>query len=146
VAVARDEQSGVSGFVWRVPARLRIDAAAVILAIAAIVAGFTVAAVRFSDPPPTRFDHATWTKHPELRRFMLDDLLTSRICLGTPAARVVTLLGKPDYTLPGFDEPATYVYEMGTPDPLSIDFRVTRDSEVVYSVLPPFWPTKGCWS
>jgi hypothetical protein len=77
---------------------------------------------------------------------MLNDLLTSRICLGTPAARVVTLLGKPEYTLPGFGQPATYVYEVGTPDPLSIDFRVTRHGKVVYSVLPPFWPPKGCWS
>jgi hypothetical protein len=146
VDVARDEHSGVSGFVWKVPARLRIDAAIVVLAVAAIAAAFAVAAVRFSKPPPTRFDHATWIKHPNLRRFMLNDLLTSRICLGTPAARVVTLLGKPDYTMPGFAEPATYVYEVGTPDPLSIDFWVTRHSKVVFSVLPPFWPPTGCWS
>jgi|SRR6266404_69458 len=148
MTAARQDRAGDLGFVWKLPARLRLDGAVLALVVAAIVAGFAYATVRYAKPYPSHFDQAIWRSHPDWRRFMLDDLLTSRICLGTPSSRVFALLGQPDKRIPSWaGRSPTLVYELGTPDPLYIDFRRSGNGQdIVYSVLPPFWPRTGCWA
>jgi hypothetical protein len=148
MSTTRQEQVDELGFVWKLPARMRLSGAVLALVIAAVVAGVTYTAVRYAKGYPSHFDQGIWRSHPDRRRFMLNDLLTSRICIGTPASRVFTLLGEPDHRLPdGPGRSPSLIYELGTPDPLYIDFRRDRNGRnVVYSVLPPFWPRTGCWA
>jgi hypothetical protein len=146
--VSVEGQVDCSGFVWKLSPRQRLGGIALALIAAATIAGTVFAAFRLTEPRPSHFNHGVWLNHPDSRRFMLADLLASKLCPGTPAARVYSLLGKPDYRLPnGSGQPPSLAYELGTPDPLTVYFEKARSGRtVVHSVLPPFWPRTGCWT
>ena len=67
-----------TGFDWKTPVHQRVSAIILAVLVAAVIAVFAYAIVRFARPYPTRFDHSTWIHHPDWRRFMLNDLLTDQ--------------------------------------------------------------------
>src|SRR3954447_3170731 len=124
-------------FVWDRPCQRRRDAAAVLLPIAVVVAGlvagFAFAIAHYGSPwsqlHPRKFDHAAWVRIPEWRKDMLSDLLTDKVCRGTTYSSVVALLGNPDWQMSSLDRGSYWRvvnYEVGTADPLQLNFTRTK--------------------